>query len=273
MKKQICATVILLFLSASCAFAIQTSTITGLGAAKKVYAELIMPDGQGPFPAVLILHTSGGVKKYDIAYAEKLAQEGYACLIPHYFEAYSISYDTRSWATGVYAANILADFSAEIQYLKDQPKIDKKRIGAIGFSMGGYWALILAGMEKVQAGVSYYGALTGDTINSEIRYHLDDIFTKHSSPVLVLHGQEDMTVNVKYAKQLANMLKEKSSIYELHTYPDAGHRFDRGGSLHALAASDSWSRTLTFLKKHLHSAGQAPLQIPVQSRQNMGLKN
>ena len=252
MRKPLCLTIILWFLPASGVFAIQASDMTGLGATKKVHAEFIMPDGQGPFPAVLILHTSGGVKKYDIAYAEKLSQQGYACLIPYYFEAYSISYETRNWATTVYAANILADFTAEIQYLKDQPKINKEKIGAVGFSMGGYWALILAGMEKIQAGVSYYGALTGGAVGTEIRYHFEDIFTKHSSPVLVLHGEKDLTVNVKYAKQLADMLKEISCTYELHTYPNAGHGFDRGRSLHAPAAGDSWSRTLAFLKKYLH---------------------
>ena len=273
MRKPLCLTIILWFLPASGVFAIQASDMTGLGATKKVHAEFIMPDGQGPFPAVLILHTSGGVKKYDIAYAEKLSQQGYACLIPYYFEAYSISYETRNWATGVYAANILADFTAEIQYLKGLPKINKEKIGAVGFSMGGYWALILAGMGKVAAGVSYYGALTGGTRNAEIRYHLDDIFTQHSSPVLVLHGEEDMTVNVNYAKQLADMLKKKSCIYELHTYPNAGHRFERGGSLRAAAARDSWGRTLTFLKKYLRPAGHPPLQIPIQSRQNIGQKD
>lgn len=251
MKKPICLIILLLFLPASGVSAIQQSSISGLGPTKKVRAEFIMPDGQGPFPAVLILHTSGGVTKYDIAYAEQLAKEGYACLVPYYLDAYSISYGTRNWATTVYAANILADFTAEIQYLKDRPKINKEKIGAVGFSMGGYWALILAGMERVQAGVSYYGALTGGTVNSETRYHFEDIFTQHSSPVLVLHGKDDMTVNVKYAQQLADMLKGKSCVCELHLYPNAGHRFDRGGSLCAPAAGDSWEKTLAFLKKYL----------------------
>ena len=251
MKKPICLTIILLFLSTSYVSAIQKSSVTGLGATKRVHAELIMPDGKGPFPGVLILHTAGGVKKYDIAYAEELAKKGYACLVPYYFDAYSISNDTWGWATTVYAQRILADFSAEIQYLKDQPKINKEKIGAVGFSMGGYWALILAGMKKIQAGVSYYGGLHSESINPETRYHFKDIFTKHSSPVLILHGEDDMTVNVKYARQLADMLKKNFCVYELHTYPNTGHNFGRGKSLRTLAASDSWSRTLAFLKKYL----------------------
>ncbi len=249
--KSIYWTILLLLVSNSYALAIQTSSITGLGTTKKVHAELIMPDGKGPFPGVLILHTSAGVKKYDIAFAQELAKKGYACLVPYYFDAYSLSHETRSWAITVYAENILADFGTEIQYLKSRPEINKKKIGAVGFSMGGYWALILAGMEKIQAGVSYYGFLPNKATNFETRYHLDDIFNQHSSPVLVLHGEEDMNVSVKYVWQLADMLKSKSCTYELHTYHNAGHRFDRGTSLRAAAANDSWSQTLAFLKKYL----------------------
>ena len=207
-----------------------------------------MPDGKGPFPAVLILHASGGVKKYDLTYAEELAKNGYACLVPYYFDAYHIAYDTRSWATTVYAERILSDFTEEIKYLKSLPEINKTKVFAVGFSMGGYWALVLAGMEHVEASVAYYGALTAKTEN---RYQLEDIFNEHSSPVLILHGEDDMTVNVRYARQLANMLKEKSCPYTFKTYPHAGHRFDRGESYQAPAANDSWRQTLAFLKKYL----------------------
>jgi len=243
---------VLFLLPTSYVFAIQESSISILGAEKNIDAELIMPDGPGPFPAVLVLHTSGGLKKYDLDYAEKLGQEGYACLVPNYFKTYSLSADTGTWATTVYAEKILTDFRAEIKYLKKQPKINKDKIGAVGFSMGGYWALVLAALGDVQAGVSYYGALTGGgSADSDIKYHFDEIFTQKSSPVLLLHGKEDLTVNVRFAQQLADMLRAKGSVYELQLYPHAGHRFERAGSLDKPAARDSWKRTLAFFGRYL----------------------
>ncbi len=247
----VCFLVIILSIPTSSVFAIQKSSISGLGAKKKVHAELIMPDGQGPFPGVLILHTSGGVQKYDIEYAEQLAKEGYACLVPYYFDTYGISYNSRDSATTVYADDILADFIAEVEYLKAQPKISKDKTGAVGFSMGGYWALILAGTNKVQVGVSYYGAITGGAKFSDLKYRFDDIFTKDSCPVLILHGRYDSTIKVKSIEHLGDMLKERMCVYELYIYPNAEHRFERGKSLDAHAASDSWSRTLSFLRKYL----------------------
>ena len=247
-------TVVVSLFSLSSALAIETSELTGLGENKKVHAKLIMPDGKGPFPAVLVLHGDSGVKKPDLDFAQGLAHEGYACLVPYYFDTYHIAYDTRNWAMTTYAPDILKDFTSEIDYLKTLPKINKNKVGAVGFSMGGYWALLLSGMEKTQAGISYYGALDSGAIDSVIRYHFDDIFNKHSSPVLVLNGEDDMTVDVKYAKQFAAMLKGKFSKYEIHIYPNAGHHFDRGEALHMPAVKDSWSKTLAFLKKYLQPA-------------------
>ena len=242
---------ITLFIAASSALAIQESSISGLGANKSVHADLIIPDGQGPFPGVLILHTAGGVQKYDIDYAHQLAQKGYACLVPHYFDAYGISNGNKTLATSVYADRILADFTAEIEFLNAQPKIDKSKIGAVGFSMGGYWALVLAGMDKVRAGVSYYGAMTGRRKNVNLKYSFEGVFSKSSSPVLILHGKHDMKISVKDAEHLGELLKERGCVYELHIYPQAGHRFERGKSLDLQAASDSLNRTLSFLRKYL----------------------
>ena len=252
MNRSICLTMCFIFIYSSIAAALQESTLSGLGANKLVTARLIMPDGKGPFPAVLVLHTSGGIKKYDIAYAQKLAQQGYACLVPFYFDAYHLTNDTRAWATTVYATRILDDFSSEIKYLQNLPAIKKDKIGAVGFSMGGYWALILAGMNKVHAGVSYYGALTGGGANDAMQYQFEENFHQNSAPVLILHGVDDMTVDVSHAKGLADLLKAKACVYEIHLYPGAGHRFDRGASLNKSAADDSWQRTLVFLKKYLN---------------------
>ena len=138
-----------------------SETLTGLGAKKNVTAELFLPDGKGPFPAVLVLHTSGNMEKGDLDFAEKLADRGFACLVPHYFDAYGITYRSRSLATTQDANAIFDDFRSEIAFLKSDQRVLAAKVGGVGFSMGGYWALVLAAKGEIQAGVSYYGALTG----------------------------------------------------------------------------------------------------------------
>lgn len=233
------------------AVAIEQITVSGLGVKKNMQADFILPDGEGPFPGVLVLHTSGGVQQGDIQFARELAKQGYACLVPYYFDAHGITAKTRPLATTKYAEEIFSDLVDALRYLKKNQKVNKDKLSAVGFSMGGYWALILAAKGSVLAGVSYYGALSGGGKGLDLKYRFEDIFTKDSSPVLILHGDNDTVVPVILANQLSAILNATKTLYEMKIYSGVGHRYDRQGSLDENAANDSWDSTLVFLKKHL----------------------
>ena len=147
--------------------------------------------------------------------------------MPHYFDPYNITYKSRSLATTQDANAIFDDFRSEIAFLKSDPRVLAPKVGAVGFSMGGYWALVLAAKGEIQAGVSYYGALTGGGKSLNLRFPLREIFTKESSPVLILHGTDDETVPVDHAKSLAAVLDQEEAPYEIHIYEGATHRFER----------------------------------------------
>jgi acetyl esterase/lipase len=75
-------------------------------------------------------------------------------------------------------------------------------------------------------------------------------FTDKSSPVLVLHGARDPTVDSRYAELLVSMLKKANVPHEFRLYPSAEHSFERG-NLDSEAAADAWGRTLRFLNAAL----------------------
>jgi len=84
----------------------------------------------------------------------------------------------------------------------------------IGFSNSGYFSLWLAAAGQVQAGVSYYGALSGagtDRTLSRFR----QVFTSASAPVLILHGTNDSTVPVLKAIELDAILAATQTPHEL----------------------------------------------------------
>ncbi len=227
------------------ATAVQQTSMNNLGTNHKVHAELFMPDGQGPFPGVLVLHTVGGLKKNDLQYARQLASEGYACLVPEYLKPNG-SFISGKLSKTEYADTIHDDFRSELQYMKANPKIIKDKIGAVGFSLGGFWALVLAGCGEVQAGVSYYGALIDNGA-----YQFRDCFTKYSSPVLILHGTADGVIPVRYVESLKTILDERGSPYEIKLYPGAQHRFERMKKSDPAVIKDSWDKTTSFLSKYL----------------------
>jgi carboxymethylenebutenolidase len=222
-----------------------------VGVNKNMDAHLMTPDGPGPYPAILVLHTSGGLQSGDLDFAKRLVQEGYVALVPAFLEAYGIRAQTRQATFTTLAQSIYADFVASLDLLRRSEKVDGKKLAAIGFSNGGYFALWLAATGQVQAGVSYYGALTGaGTDRSLSRFR--QAFASTSAPVLVLHGANDSTVPVRNAIELDSILAAAQSPHEFHQYPGAEHRFDRdSGAGHETAAADAWLRTRTFLRKLL----------------------
>jgi carboxymethylenebutenolidase len=227
--------------SVSAADAVKIQT----GVNQKMEATLYMPAGAGPFPAVLVLHTSGGLRPPDHGYARRLADEGYVCLVPDFFTPYGLSDINRQQTFTTHGKAIYADFVAARDMLKKMKEVQADRVGAVGFSNGGYWALLLAARGDLQAGVSYYGAVTAagtDTSLSAFR----TAFTSSSSPVLVLHGARDDTVLPRYAEYLKSILVEAKAPFEYQMYDSAGHPFERGKNRDKDAADDAWQRTLRF---------------------------
>ena len=226
----------------------ETSRIT-VGVNREIAATLIAPDGPGPFPAVLVLHTSGGLQDADIAFAQELSRKGYVCLVPEFLDAYGITAQKRRATFTTFATEIFEDFTAAAGTLRAHPKVAGGKVGAVGFSNGGYFAMWLAATGKIAAGVSYYGALSGagsDTSLDRFR----EAFAAGSSPVLVLHGTQDSIVPIGRAKRLVGILRTARTTHEVRFYDGAGHRFERDAGGEA-AMEDAWTRTVAFLGRTL----------------------
>jgi len=230
-----------------------TATVM-VGVNHKMRAFLVTPDGTGPYPAILVLHTSGGLEGADTDFAQRLAQQGYVALVPAFMEAYGITARTRRETFTGSAQPIYNDFVAALDMLAHHGKVKGAKLGAVGFSNGGYFAVWLAAMAKVQAAISYYGALSGAGTDVPLE-RFRAAFTAQSAPVLILHGTADNTVPVGAARHLAQIIEAAHAPYSLQLYPDVGHRFERepGTPAAQQAASDAWQRSLSFLAANLKS--------------------
>ena len=213
----ICLAVAMLFVAAMV-------TANSAANAEPIYHEIKYPAGNGPFPVVIALHTSGGfntVKKQ----ISKYTNAGYAVYAPDFFRRHGISNSNRfeTWTT--YRTEIELELLELIEVIKKDPKSDTKNIFAVGFSNGGYWASFLAARKHVNAGASHYGVWRWP-ISAGWNGYPADYFDADSNPVLAIHGDKDSVQKPRFVYDQLTIVESKSPKFKKHIFRNAGHSWD-----------------------------------------------
>lgn len=206
---------------------------------------LARPDGDGPFPGVIVIHEIFGLNENIKEIAERFAGEGYVALAVDLFgernRALCMFNIIRSQLFSPLENGGVRELKSALSYLMDQPGVDSKRVGAIGFCMGGGFAIAWAATDnRLQAIAPYYGANPRP---------LEAV--QRSCPVVGSYPEKDFTAGS--GRKLDTALTQYNVEHDIKIYPNARHSFfnDKGPAYNAEAAEDSWSRVLTFFSVHL----------------------
>ena len=203
---------------------------------KQIPVDSFLPAGGGAHPAVIVLHGSGGMwNPIYRQYAEQFSRLGYAVYVIHYFERTG-----THWADDPTIEKRFVEWMetirAGIDVVAQQPQADSSRMAIIGFSLGAFLALAIAAEEpRIKAVVDFFGG-----IPEQIR----DRCTR-MPPVLILHGDADERVPLRWANELEALLKRCGTEYDIQIYRGEGHRFGM------MTMLDAGARTVKFLKKWL----------------------
>jgi dienelactone hydrolase len=220
---------------------------------KTIEVERFEPKTPGIYPAVIMLHGSGGLKQSGFLYrggAQTLAQQGFVALLVHYFDRTGITeIDSKAIKKEQLMAWIDTVRSAHA-YAAALPGVNKKRIGLIGFSLGACLALAVAGQDDlpIAAVVDWFGALPEKLRTT----------CKRLPPTLVIHSEADKTVPVAEAHAIRSLLRDKKAVHEVIIYKNQEHLFLK--DLMGKDFQDARKRTLAFLATHLK--GEATLVLP-----------
>ena len=208
---------------------------------------LSRPAGDGPFPAVVILHDCSGLGPRSSGapwrWSSELTRRGYVTMWPD-------SFTTRGYPTGVCTeaarprvtpVERARDAYAALRYLTSLPYVDAKRIAVMGGSHGGSSTLATivdtpgsAGEGKFAAAVALYpgcgqsfGAWTVKRANGPSGPIIDysGVF-KPRAPLLILIGELDDWTPAEPCRRLAAAAKAVGYPVELKVYPGAHHSFD-----------------------------------------------
>jgi carboxymethylenebutenolidase len=207
---------------------------------------LVQPAGQGPFPAVLVVHENRGLNPYIEDVARRAAVEGFLALAPDgLFPAGGYpgnDDDGSSLQSSLDQAKLRTDMLNSARFLKAH-KLSSGKLGATGFCWGGSTTNFLATTldTDLRAAAPYYGAAAATAEVPKIK------------AALLLHfAENDPGINGLWPAYEA-ALKAAGTRYEAHTYPGTRHGFHNNSTprYNEAAAKLSWERTIAHFKKHL----------------------
>jgi len=196
---------------------------------QQIFARLSLPEGEGPFPAAVLLHGSLGFSALQRSYADALNDSGYVVLSVDSFSGRDVV-DVVGHQEAVSIESMVADAFAALRLLKSHPKVDGNAIGLLGWSKGGSAALA-AGRTVFRQMLSG----EGDRFSSIAALYpwcgaRERVMRRDDVPVLyVLAGQDDWVSADACADVLAEMatlgLRARVAIYD-----EAEHGFDAPGT-------------------------------------------
>jgi dienelactone hydrolase len=266
--------------SASTTRAVKFANVTP-GAPQQLSAVLVRPAGAGPFPAVVQLHGCGGVEAESYRWARWFADRGYVALIVDSFGPRNLKGDCRTGPDEPPVTARFDDAFGALRYLQSLPFVRPDRIGAIGWSQGGVYAMAVINGPSLERAAKRGVELPPVGFAAAIGVYPGGCFSLVNEgvirPLLVLIGAADDWTSAAQCEEMVTAMKSRGADASIVIYPGAYHYFDVEGQpltvlsavdneakpeghgatvgYQAAAAHDAHRRVDAFLARHLEGAG------------------
>ena len=208
-------------------------------------AYLSLPEGDGPFPVVIVIHEWWGLNSHIQHWADRLAADGYAALAVDLYggQVATESEGAMALMRAVDEAEATAALQAAAAFLGTHSRVDATKMASIGWCFGGGWSLRAAlSIEGLDAAVMYYGhPITDPAQLATLR-----------APLLAIFGKEDESIPPATVDEFEAALSTAGANFETLRY-DAPHAFANPSSARYAhdAAADAWEHVRAFFAQHL----------------------
>lgn len=208
-----------------------------------------VPEGDGPFPAVILIHEWNGLSDNIRQVADQFAAEGYvAFAVDLYHGRLGTNRDENMSLVGEARADepaMVANIDAATRWLRDRPDVTGK-IAVMGWCFGGGVALSygLEG-EQHEGTAIFYGRLVEDP----------EVLRALTHPVYGTFAANDRGIPPDQVGRFAEALRSIGIENDIHVYDHVGHGFwlhvDRDPANAEAPALDAWQRLKAYLARVL----------------------
>ncbi|MEU1981259.1 dienelactone hydrolase family protein [Nocardia sp. NPDC019395] len=222
---------------------------------------LAVPDSDGPWPAVVVVHDAFGLSDDIRRITDRFAANGYLALAPALFRrGLRIGCVVRTFRS---LAEGRGDAIDDLVAARDHLAADRRctgRVASAGFCMGGGFCLLLAPRGVFDATAPNYGVSPRG---------IDEL--RNACPTVASYGARDRMLPGA-AEQLEQVLTAGDVPHDVREYPEVGHSFmnnwptpaplrvverTAGLAYSEPEAEDAWRRITAFFDEHLREPSRS----------------
>jgi carboxymethylenebutenolidase len=207
---------------------------------------LAQPADGAPHPGVIVIQEWWGLDGHIKDIAERFAREGFVALAPDlYHGKFATEPDeARKLVMNMNREQAIKDLTGAVAYLRAMPGVAPKKLGCIGFCMGGSMTLALAAASSdVAAAAPFYAGFQPPA---------DDI-AKIQAEMFCAFGADDAGIPLERVRQFEETLESAGRNATVKVYDGAPHSFfnDTKESHRPDAAKDAWEHALALFRRVL----------------------
>ena len=221
--------------------------------------------GSGPWPAVVMYMDAFGIRPELASMAQRLASNGYVVAVPNLYHRTPFAPFApdvvategpererfKSMIASITHARVMRDTQLVIAWLDEQPSVKRGALAALGYCMGGGYALSAAGTfpDRVVVAASFHGgSLATDKPDSPHR-----LAPQMRARVYIGAAEIDASFPPEQQVRLGQALTDAGVRHAIEIYPKAKHGFAINGHIvyDRNSAELHWSRLVDLLKETL----------------------
>jgi carboxymethylenebutenolidase len=239
-----------------------SSTTVSLDSQSIPGAEVVLPPGDGPHPAVILGAEAYGINQFIRGVAQRLTSLGFAAVLPDYYHGHGPT-NTEAYDEFTEVIDHIGrldftcgarDLAGAIDAARARPDIDPRRVCVWGYCTGGTLAWLAACMRgDLAAAVLFFPSQpTFAELGPKTPVHPVDLIWQLTCPTLFIYGDQDMVMPPDLLADIRSRIERWAVDAEIRLYAGAGHAFSApwGAMRNADADQAAWADAVSFVQAH-----------------------